>query len=341
MSAAPQVPLAEFSRARGPARVPVSSRMAGGGLTSVLYALFAIFWQQSSRAPSDTQTLETIAILLPDTPRKKLSPLPPPFLAHLIRPRVEAIAPPTFTIASAGPVAPAQLPASAANTSSIDGGLPAGTGAKGAGASANGSGGNGDGLAGCFDEAWGRSVTERVGRFFYYPGAARAAHTTGWVMVHFIVRRDGRLKCLEIGKSSGDQGLDSPPMRSYAARSPCPECRTACIWTGSTSSYLSSSAFRTCISIPAPEIAAERRRIPLMGSDTDRLDCPQHQFLDPRANFMPMNSGMVAKVQTFPAITISRSVRPFQKNGPKSFRILDIQNLCFGKSANKAVVFAA
>jgi len=210
MSTAPLIPLSEFSRDHQPFRVPVSSRAAACLLTSLLYLLFAFFLlQQDLRAAPEKQTVETTAILLSHTPKRKLAPLPPPFLAHLIRPKVEAIAPPTFTIASAGPVAPAQLPASRAKTSPIDGGLPAGTGAKGAGASANGSNGNGDGLAGCFDEAWGRSVTEWVGRFFYYPGAARAKHATGWVMVRFIVRSDGRLRLLEIGKSSGNQALDA------------------------------------------------------------------------------------------------------------------------------------
>lgn len=223
MSTAPLIPLSEFSRNHQAFPVPVSSRAAACLLTSLLYLLFAfLLLQQALRAPPETQTVEATAILLPDTPKRKLAPLPPPFLAHLIRPKVEAIAPPTFTIALAGPVGRAQLPASAAKTSPNDGGVPAGTGAQGAGASANGSNGNGDGLAGCFDEAWGGSVTERVGRFFYYPDAARAKHATGWVMVHFIVRSDGLLRLLEIGKSSGNQALDDAAFDIVRRAQPLP-----------------------------------------------------------------------------------------------------------------------
>jgi protein TonB len=53
-----------------------------------------------------------------------------------------------------------------------------------------------------------RAVSERVRQFFYYPGPALAARTTGVVMMRFAVRRDGRLERLEVGKSSGNAGLD-------------------------------------------------------------------------------------------------------------------------------------
>ena len=223
MNAAPQMPLADFSRDHQPARIRPSSRAAACVLTSVIYALFTLLlWHQSLWVPPDTQTFETTAILLPDTRHKKLVPLPPPFLAHLIRPHPETIAPPTFTIASAAPVAPAQLPASAAKTSPIEGGVPAGTGAKGAGDSANGSSGNGNALAGCFDAVWARSVTDHVRPFFYYPGAARAQHATGVVMVDFVALRDGRLDKLEIGKSSGDWALDDAAYNIVRKAQPMP-----------------------------------------------------------------------------------------------------------------------
>ncbi len=221
MSAAPQIRLADFSRDHRPVPVRPSSRAAACVLTCLLYALFALLlWQKTVRVQPDTQASEAIAILLPDTPHKKLVPLPPPFLAHLIEPHPETIAPPTFTIASAAPAAAAQLPASAAKTSPIEGGVPAGTGVKGAGASANGSGGNA--LASCFDAAWARAVTDHVRPFFYYPGAARVQHVTGLVMVDFVVLRDGLLDKLEIGKSSGDLALDDAAYNIVRKAQPMP-----------------------------------------------------------------------------------------------------------------------
>src|SRR6185437_3051663 len=71
-----------------------------------------------------------------------------------------------------------------------------------------GTGGNGSGLAGCIDPLWMRAVTERVRQFFYYPEAALAVHRTGLVLVHFVVRRNGQLDRLELGKSSCDAELD-------------------------------------------------------------------------------------------------------------------------------------
>jgi len=75
-------------------------------------------------------------------------------------------------------------------------------------ASGNGTSGNGGSAAGCLDPVWMRAVTERVRQFYYYPDAARTSHTTGVVTMHFAVRRNGQIDKLEIGKSSGDAGLD-------------------------------------------------------------------------------------------------------------------------------------
>src|SRR5215469_14704909 len=177
MSAVSHLSPAEFCRDHQPDRIAASSRVIASALTAVLYALFALLvWRAILSVPDPEATQEITAMLLPDEAARKIVPPPPPFLAHLIRPRAETVAPPTFTIASAAPVAPAQLTASAAKTSPIEGGVPAGSGANGAGVSANGSVGNGTALAGCLDPAWMRSVTEHVQKFFYYPGVARVRH---------------------------------------------------------------------------------------------------------------------------------------------------------------------
>jgi protein TonB len=57
-----------------------------------------------------------------------------------------------------------------------------------------------------------RAVSERVRQFFHYPPEALAVRKTGVVMVHFVVRRDGQIERLQIGKSSGDAGLDKAAM---------------------------------------------------------------------------------------------------------------------------------
>ena len=202
-------PLSEFSRSHEPTGADNRSRMAAGALTAVLYVLVALLaWWSLTHPQMRSETTEIIASVLPDTPNKRaIEPLPP-FLAHLIKPRAEKPALPVFTVATgAPPQAPVPLPASAAKTSPLQGGT-SGNGPMGQAASGNGTGGNGGALAGCIDPLWMRAVSERVRQFFYYPGAALAQHTTGIVMMHFVVRRDGQVDRLEIGKSSGDAGLD-------------------------------------------------------------------------------------------------------------------------------------
>jgi protein TonB len=207
MSTGPARPLSEFSHHHGPARADNDSRIIAGLLTGVLYGLFALLASWSlTHVPVPAEKTEITATLLPDAKRAAL-PLPP-FLAHLIRPRAEMPALPVFTIASgAPPQAPAPLAASAAKSSPLPGGTAA-NGPLGQAASGNGSGGNGGASAGCLDPIWMRAVTERVRQFFYYPGAALALRTTGVVMMHFVVHRDGQIEKLEIRKSSGDNGLD-------------------------------------------------------------------------------------------------------------------------------------
>jgi len=209
MNTGSAAPLSEFSLHHGPARTDSESRIIAGLLTGLLYALFAVLvWWSLTHAPVPVETPETIARLLPDAPAKRsVEPLPP-FLAHLIRPRAEEPALPVFTIASgAPPQAPAPLPASAAKSSPMQGGT-AGNGTVGQAASGNGSSGNGGASAGCLDPIWMRAVSEQVRQYFYYPGTALAVHKTGVVIMHFSVRRNGQIDRLEIGKSSGDDGLD-------------------------------------------------------------------------------------------------------------------------------------
>jgi protein TonB len=202
------IPLAQFARAHRP--YEASSRAMAGALTALLYGLLALLaWLLPPPSPPKVTLPEITAILLPDTPRKMTAPPPPPFLARLIKPHAETVAPPAFIVASAPPTpAPAQLPASAATASPLAGGAPSGTSA-GDGAvsgSANGANGNGKEFSGCFDAAWGRAVTDRVGHFYHYPRGTNGA--TGVVMIQFTVRRSGWLDTLKIGKSSGNDTLD-------------------------------------------------------------------------------------------------------------------------------------
>jgi TonB family protein len=216
-------PLAEFSRDHQPAGVRASSRLVAGILTAVLYALFAILFSQRAFWGAPHSAAEIIASLLPEAPRKKIALQPPPFLAHLIRPRAETIAPPAFTVATDAPVAPALLPASAAKSSPLTGGEPAGIGVAGQAVSANGSNGNGTAFAGCFDPVWARAVSDRVGQFFPKFGwVLLKQHRTGVVMVQFGVRRDGRLDMLKIGKTSGDRMLDDAAYNMVRAAQPVP-----------------------------------------------------------------------------------------------------------------------
>jgi protein TonB len=221
--AASGTPLSEFPRKALPASADRSSRVTAGLLTAFLYALFALLvWRASLTAPPGRVESEIVATLLPDVPKKRAVEPLPPFLAHLIRPHAEKPALPVYTIASgAPPQAPAPLAASAAKTSPMLGGT-SGTGPMGQAASGNGTGGNGGALAGCLDPVWMRAVTERVRQFFYYPDAALAVRTTGVVMVHFSVRRNGQIDRLQISKSSGNDGLDKAAIDIMHKAQPLP-----------------------------------------------------------------------------------------------------------------------
>jgi protein TonB len=89
-------------------------------------------------------------------------------------------------------------------------------------ASANGISGNGTTVAGCLDPVWMRAVSERVRQFFYYPPAALGSRTTGVVMVHFVVRRDGRLSAVNVGRSSGNDVLDEAAPKIVRLAGPLP-----------------------------------------------------------------------------------------------------------------------
>jgi protein TonB len=212
--------LSEFPRTSPPTPADTSSRVSAGLLTLALYGLLAlVIWSASMAVPSRPAMRETVATLLRDPPKKSVvEPVPP---VDLIGPRAEQPAPPVFTIGpGAPPQAPAPLPASAATASPLTGGT-AGDGTMGQAASGNGSNGNGAG-GGCLDPAWVRAVTERVRQFFYYPGAALAARTTGVVMVHFTVRRNGRIDRLQVSQSSGNDGLDKAAMDIVRKAQPLP-----------------------------------------------------------------------------------------------------------------------
>jgi TonB family protein len=221
----PSLPLAEFCRGHGTAQVPISSRVAAGALTLALYALLVFLASHRTlwMGENHPERSELIAKLMPDLPRKKAVQTVPPFVAHLIRPHAETVAPPVFTVASEAPVAPATLSASAATSSPLAGGVPAGNGATGQAASANGSGGNGTMLSSCWDQEWAKAVRERIRHYFYYPPGAAHRHVTGVVMVHMLIRRNGRLDMLEIGKSSGDASLDEAAYKAVHDAQPLPQ----------------------------------------------------------------------------------------------------------------------
>jgi protein TonB len=201
--------LSEFHHRAPAARPDRTSRAVAGLLTAVLYALFALLAWWALMGPPARPARELVATLLP-TQKKRVAEPPP--LPHLLRPRADQLAVPAFTIAPDTPP-PAPLAATAAQTSPIAGG--------GAGNGAGG-GGNGAGSGGCLDPLWMRAVTERVRQAFYYPDAALAARITGVVTLRFAVRRDGQIDRLEIGKSSGDAGLDKAALDIMRKAQPLP-----------------------------------------------------------------------------------------------------------------------
>ena len=58
--------------------------------------------------------------------------------------------------------------------------------------------------------------------FINYPSAARRSHTTGVVILHFVVRRTGLLDVLEVSRSSGSQALDDAASEGMRLAQPLP-----------------------------------------------------------------------------------------------------------------------
>ena len=216
--------LADFTRDHQRMGPAPSSRATALVLTALLFGGFAFLFSQRSfwSIPDRMVIRETVMRLLPDAPRTISVPPPEPVIAHLIRPRAETIAPPSFTIASDVPAPKAALPVTAVKTSPLDAGAPQGAGTAGQVASANGSGGNGNALAACLDPAWMRAVTEHVRRFFYQPQGADRSPITGLVYVHFIVTRDGRLMESSISGSTGQRLLNDAALDILRAAAPLP-----------------------------------------------------------------------------------------------------------------------
>lgn len=208
---------AEFSRIRHAVPVRASNRATASALTAAVYGVFALIWHGPFWTPPKAAPIEIVTRLVPDVRIKKLVPIPPPVLAHLIRPPVESVAPPAFTVATEAP--PAPLPVSAAATSPLTGGA---SDDKGQGGSANGHSGNGAALAGCFDATWARQVSDHIGRFFFYPRREGLNHVTGVVTVHLRVRRSGRLTLVEVLKSSGNASLDKAAYDMVRKATPVP-----------------------------------------------------------------------------------------------------------------------
>ena len=221
---APDISLADFARLHRPTAAPPSNRVLASLLTAALSALLVLLAMQKSlwTMPDQPASHEIMTLLMRDEPHKEAALPPPPFVTIRLRLHAEKPAPPVFTVASETPPAPAALPASAAQASPLAGGIVEGTGTGAQSVSANGTNGNGKGLSACWDAAWGQAVHDRIGRFFFYPTLARMHHMTGTVMVHMLVRHDGRLDLLEILKSSGHSTLDNAAYDMVRKAQPLP-----------------------------------------------------------------------------------------------------------------------
>ncbi len=58
--------------------------------------------------------------------------------------------------------------------------------------------------------------------FVNYPWTARRLHTTGVVILHFVVHRSGLLEVLEVSRSSGSQVLDDAAFKAMSLAQPLP-----------------------------------------------------------------------------------------------------------------------
>jgi protein TonB len=213
------VPLADFAHGPRKGGASPSSRVVAAVLTAGIYALlFLVALIPPPRAPEITLS-ETTALLLPDPPAKTDRPAPPLLPMLLIRPHVESVAPPDFTVATLTPPSPVPLPAIAPLSTPLLGGIPSGAGASAG--SANGSMGTGDAASGCFDAAWARAVRDQIGHYYHYPRGARGAR--GIVMMQFTVHRSGRVEMLKVGTSSGNKWLDREAYDMVREAEPLPQ----------------------------------------------------------------------------------------------------------------------
>ncbi|HET7084695.1 MAG TPA: cell envelope integrity protein TolA [Rhizomicrobium sp.] len=224
----PGMPLAEIPRGHLSAPPATTSRVIAGALTAALYALliFLARFESSWKTPDRARTREVVATILPAVPVKRII-IMRPFLAHLIRPHAVSLAPPAFTVASDVPAAPAALTVTDVKSSPLTASPSVGTGVSGQGISASGTNGAGGALSGCWDAAWAQAVSDRVRHFFYYPHN-KTPHgqfsdpMRGVVMVHLVVKRDGRLGLLEVGKNSGHLLLDDAAIDMVRKAEPLP-----------------------------------------------------------------------------------------------------------------------
>ena len=212
--------LSEFARGAPPLRADTPTRVTAGVVTALIYASTALLLWLIPVTRPDRPKPEIVAILLQE-PAKKAASAPESPMPELIKPRPpERPAPPVFRIDSGAPLqAPLPLPATALESPMIGGA----SGGDTIGQAGGGTGGNGSGAGGgCLDPYWMAAVTGRVRQFFYYPPAALARRTTGVVTIRFGVRRNGQIDRLEIGKSSGDDGLDQAALDILRKAQPLP-----------------------------------------------------------------------------------------------------------------------
>jgi TonB family protein len=206
------------TREHHPMRPAASSRATGAVLTALLLGVFAFLASLPVLYGLPVRMFhESVAQVLSDAPSRIVAITP--VTAHLIRPQSQSVALPTYTIAPDTPIAKAELPATAATSSPLDAGAPAGTGV-GAGiktdALASGA------PASCLDMAWMRAVTRHIALFFYYPVSTGRYASAGVVYVHFLVGKDGRLMASDVATSSGSPILDSTALDIVRRANPLP-----------------------------------------------------------------------------------------------------------------------
>jgi protein TonB len=195
-------------------------------LTAALYGLITLMAVHPSiwTVPRHRPPLEIIAKLVIVPVQKTILLIPPKFPTHLVKPPAQTASPPVFIIASDTPPPQATAPPPAAPSLSlisapVASGAPAGSG-NGQGGTANGV--SGTALSGCFDAVWGKAVSDRIGKFYFYPPSERRRQITGVAFVHIGVNRYGRLALLKINKSSGVRALDNAALGMVRQAVPLP-----------------------------------------------------------------------------------------------------------------------